>query len=93
MELDDAIFPNLALHMENYLEEEEAEGRPAAWLVTQAQLSPAIPGSPGGKAWKLHGEAQAWWSEMLLLQGANRTWWDPWDECIDACGAVGWGGC
>lgn len=41
MELDDAIFPNLALHMENYLEEEEAEGRPAAWLVTQAQLSQA----------------------------------------------------
>ena len=72
MELDNAILPNLALYMEKELEEEGAEGRPAAWLVTPGQLSPAIPGSPGGKTCRLNGEVQAWQSERLVLQDAKR---------------------
>lgn len=59
MELDNAILPNLALHREKELEEEGAEGRPAAWLVTEASPSPAIPRSPEGKTLRLKGEAQA----------------------------------
>lgn len=53
MELDNAISPNLALLLEKELEEEEAEGRPAA----QHHPCPAVPASPGGRAQGLAGEA------------------------------------
>lgn len=72
MELDNAILPNLALRKEKELEEDGAEGRPAAWLVTGVQLSPAVPGSHGGQTLQLNREAQAWQCERLLLQGAKR---------------------
>lgn len=49
MELDNAILPNLALHMEKQLEEEGAEGKLSAWLV--------LGGQPGGKTHGLNVEA------------------------------------
>lgn len=55
MELDNAILPNLALHMEKELE----EGLLRADLLPgwQHHPSPAVPGSPGGKGWGFAGEA------------------------------------
>lgn len=51
--------------MEKELEEEGAEGKLAAWLV--------LGGQPGGKTHGLNGEAWAWQSGRLLLQG-ERGW-------------------
>jgi len=53
MELDNAILPKLSLHMEEEVEEEGAEGRPAAWLVTWGQPYPAVLGSSEKKTCRL----------------------------------------
>lgn len=87
MELDNAILPNLALHMEWKPGEEGAEGKPAAWLV--------IGGQPGGKTHWFNREAQASQSGRLLLQGAKSD--QPAEGHGMFSGAVHWdvsgGGC
>lgn len=77
MELDNAILPDLALHMEKELEEEEAGGRPAAWLIMRTVLPccPRLirrknqagwmgryrPGNQRGCFCKEQKETRTWW--------------------------------
>lgn len=69
MELDNAILPNLPLHVEKELEGEGAEGSPVpGW---QHQPSLAVPASPGGKAQGLTGEASVIKGKSVFFQNPD----------------------